>query len=106
MTTDPLDRLRASNPVPYGSSAPPAELMLARIHAEDLARRGSRVWARALVPVLGAAAAIAVVALVVVGVQHRKVVRRPVPTARTGKSIPPSSVPVAPAGGMRGLVSL
>ncbi|MGA2928958.1 MAG: hypothetical protein ABSG43_23785, partial [Solirubrobacteraceae bacterium] len=100
MTADPLDLLRASNPVPYGSSAPPIERVLERIYAESPARRRWHARTGALVPALGAAAAIAVaaVALVLAGVGHRSSVRHHSPTA--------SSVLSAPRGGMRGLVFL
>jgi hypothetical protein len=100
MTTDPLDLLRASNPVPDGSSAPPIERVLERISAEGPARRRWRGWTGAFVPALGAAAAVAVaaVALVLAGVDHRSSVRHHLPAA--------STVPSAPRGGMRGLVFL
>lgn len=98
MTTDPLDLLRAINPVPSGSSAPPIDPVLERIYAEGPARRRWRAWIGALVPALGAAVAIAVaaVALVLVGVDHRGSVRHHLPAANL--------VPSAPKGGMRGLV--
>lgn len=106
MTTDPFDRLRDSNPVPYGGCAPPLENVLERIRAEDLNRRRWPASTGALAPLLGAAAAIAVVAVALVLVGHRGVVSRSGPAATSSAPTAPSSALGAPAGGMLGLVFL
>jgi photosystem II stability/assembly factor-like uncharacterized protein len=108
MSGDPLDRLRATNPAPNGSTAPPVERVLERIRAQDAGERaggrGSRAWSGALLPALGVAAAIAVVVVAVVALHHRGgVTRRPAPTA---PSAPHISVPLLPRGGTRGTVFL
>ena len=100
MTTDPLELLRAANPLPHGSAAPALERVLERIDRERRTGRGRRVWTGALVPALGAVVAIALVAvaLVLIGVQHRAA------PAHHATVRPP--VPPAPNGGMLGVVSL
>jgi hypothetical protein len=80
MTVDPLDRLRAVNPVPDGSTAPPLAHVLDQIHA------GAR-------PVV-------VAALALLGHRAPTTHSRSVPASRPV----PSLVPAAPAGGMRGVV--
>jgi photosystem II stability/assembly factor-like uncharacterized protein len=99
VTPDVLDRLRASNPLPDGSTAPELESLLRRL---DTVARGPRRFRpfRLLVPVLGVAVALLVLigALGVLHAGHRGAVsRRHVPA-------PPPTVPLAPRGGMRGLV--
>lgn len=101
MTPDPLDRLRACNPLPEGSSAPPLDSVLAHIQTADRTRT-RRPRAGALIPVLGAAAALAV-ALVALGALHQGTRSRP--TARPGHTPRPTG-PAAPAGGMRGVVEV
>lgn len=105
MSSDPLDRLRASNPAPYGSTAPPFARVLELVRDEG-SGGGSRPrrWSGALVPALGVAAAIAVAVVAVVALHHRGgVSKRPVPTAPAAPHI---SVPVLPRGGTRGMVLL
>lgn len=100
MTPDPLELLRAANPLPYGSAAPPVERVLERIHGERRVGHGRRARTGALVPAVGAAVAIAVVALALglIRVHHRGA-----PAHRTPVMQP---VPSPPRGGMRGVVSL
>ncbi len=100
MTDDVLDRVRAINPLPEGSTAPPFEVVLTRV---DAAVPTSRRWrpVRLLVPVLGIAITILVLVVAVGNLRanHQRVTRPArVPTA-------PPRVPVAPTGGMQGLVS-
>lgn len=117
MTTEPLDRLRATNPLPNGSSAPPVERVLERIRRERSVAGRWRFWAGALsrwtgalVPALGVAVAIAVVVVAVMTLRHGSA-RTHTPTAPTGSArripgsaVPAIPVPAVPAGGMRGLV--
>jgi photosystem II stability/assembly factor-like uncharacterized protein len=104
MTSDPFDRLRASNPAPYGSTAPPLERVLERVRAEEhpvgAAGRRSRAWSATLVPVLGIAAAITVAVVAVVALHHHSATTttRRVPAARR------THTPVLPRGGMLGSV--
>jgi photosystem II stability/assembly factor-like uncharacterized protein len=89
---DPLQRLRAANPVPGDPGAPPIEHVRTRIAAGEPvpARRPRRRWSLgAAAPVLGAFAVAAVVAgvVLVIGVRSQ-----------------PGSTP-EPAGGMRGSVA-
>lgn len=104
MRTEPLDRLTGADPLPDGSSAPPLDEILARIAAEESprARGGSRrrAWAGALVPVLGAAAALAVAAVVLLTVSARHGSRAQRAPATHGHVRGPGAF----AGGMRGLV--
>ncbi len=104
MTNDPFDVLRASNPVPYGSSAPPIERVLARIHAEGSARRRWSSWTAVLLPALGIATTLAVVAVALVALHPGGRVAHYRPAATSTTSPGPSPIPVLPAGGMRGLV--
>lgn len=110
MSTEPLDLLRDSDPAPRGSSAPPIERVLELVYAERPARRRRRTGLGALVPAAGTAAALAVaaVAVVLAGVDHRSSVRHHLPAASGGgDAVSPSrSAPRVPRGGMRGLVFL
>jgi hypothetical protein len=123
MTADPLELLRASNPVPRGSSAPPIDRVLDRIRAERSARRprrgwggggrwrgwdGGVSWGSRIFPAVGAATAIAAVAVVSVfllAAHHRGAVKHSEP-AKPTVSTTPSPVPVRPTEGMHGLVSV
>jgi photosystem II stability/assembly factor-like uncharacterized protein len=113
VTVDALEYLRAEDPVPHGSTAPPMEQVLARIESTG-ARPGRRwsgrarsgPWARALVPTLAVAATLAVVAaVVVIAVTHRghapAQVSPATPTAPAARSVP-SPQSLMPRGGMRG----
>ncbi len=95
MTPDLLDRVRAADPVAHGSSAPPLEWMLERIaaapHAEPSRHRSLTA---AVVPLLGAAAAIVVVALAFV-----------LHVGGRSATISPTT-PAAPVAGMRGVVDV
>jgi photosystem II stability/assembly factor-like uncharacterized protein len=101
MTDDVLDRVRAINPLPEGSAAPPFEVVLTRVHAAAPTSRRRRA-VRLLVPVFSIAITILVLVVAVVDLRtnHQRVTRPAhVPTA-------PPRVPVAPTGGMQGLVSV
>jgi photosystem II stability/assembly factor-like uncharacterized protein len=109
MTSDPLDRLRASNPAPHGSTAPPFGRVLERVREETSrgpGRRRGAAWTGALVPALGIAAAIAVAVVAVVALHHRAPARTSAPTSPTAPVAPHISVPVLPRGGARGTVLL
>jgi hypothetical protein len=106
MTTDPLDRLRAADPVAHGSSAPPLEWMLQQIAAAPSAPRPRRrLWTSAIVPVFAAVAAIAVVVLSLVLVHAGSTpASRSVPATSATSTVP--AVPSTPVGGMRGVVEV
>ncbi len=119
MTVDALEYLRAEDPVPHGSTAPPVEWVLARMESADAQpgrRRGvlgrrPRSWAGAFVPALAVAATLAVVAavvLVAVTHHHRQPPARSAPATRSAPT--PRSVTspgsLMPRGGMRGLLSI
>jgi hypothetical protein len=101
MTVDPLDRLRAVNPVPHGSSAPPLAQILERILDEGRPAHRRRLWAGSIVPAVGVAAVIAVVALALVLLGHRAAATHSTPAAPTV-----SGTPAAPVGGMGGVVEV
>jgi hypothetical protein len=120
MIVDPLDLLRSIDPLPHGSSAPPLERVLAHIDAAEgpagrarrSHRRRRRGWPTRLVPALGVAAALAVVAVVVgLGIAHHRAepAHRVSPTTSTASTTTPvAPVPspesLAPRGGMPGTV--
>jgi photosystem II stability/assembly factor-like uncharacterized protein len=109
VTVDPLEVLRAHNPVPDGSAAPPIELVLSRL-GHEAARPYPRRRRWSLVPALAVAATVAVVtAIVVLAVRHRGPAPANVPpatrTAPTVRSFPPPQS-LMPRGGMRGSVSI
>ncbi len=107
MTVDALEYLRAEDPVPHGSTAPPVEWVLAQIETAETQPRRRRI-ALPLVPALAVAAALAVVAVVVVlAVTHRGAAPARVPPAdRTRPTAPsvPSPASLMPRGGMPGLL--
>lgn len=71
MTDDVLERLRRSNPVPSDSGAPPIETVLAHIAtAPRRAPANPWAWRSALLPTLGALAALAVVVFALVFAGH------------------------------------
>jgi photosystem II stability/assembly factor-like uncharacterized protein len=102
MSIDPLDRLRASNPAPGGSTAPALTRVLERIRAEGESgpRRRTAVWSGALVPVLGVAVALAVAVVAVVALHHHAVS----PAHSRPQTQRHTKVPVLPRGGMPGSV--
>lgn len=103
MTSDPLQRLRAANPVPNDVPAPPFEPI--RAHVRTQSHHHSR-WPRlgALVPTLAVAAALVVAALALLIVGGRAGHR----TVSTHPSAPAARVPTPapPHGGMAGVVEL
>ncbi len=101
MTRDALDRLRANNPLPHGSSAPELETLLGRLETIAPGPRRLRPF-RPLVPILGVAVALGVLigALGVLRAGHRA------PVGRHHVSRQPVVVPAAPKGGMPGFVFL
>jgi photosystem II stability/assembly factor-like uncharacterized protein len=103
MNEDVLGRLRASNPLPGGSDAPPIEDVLARLNLNlDAPRaRRRRRSIGVLAPVLGAAVAVLVLVVALTGLHraHPHVHRSTQPPA-------PKLIPHAPRGGMRGLVTV
>ena len=111
MTGDPLDRLRACNPVRGDVPAPPIENVLARVHAEAgpprTQGRGRRITG-ALVPALGVLAALAVIALaIVLAVHHSRpaaTVTNPAPSHPAATST--TSTAAQPTGGMRGQLEM
>jgi hypothetical protein len=98
MIADPLDRLRANDPLPAGSTAPPVDEMLRRIRAGRTRRRPTLSL---LVPVLGTAAALAVATVALVLAGHHTAHR-----AGPNRQIAPAAPVTAPRGGMLGLVYL
>ena len=114
MTVDALEFLRAEDPVPHGSSAPPVEWVLDRIERAGTppgsARRGSgrrrRRIAFALAPTLAVAATLAVVAaVVVIAIVHRGQAPSHVPPATRTAPAPrpvPSPWSLMPREGMHG----
>jgi hypothetical protein len=111
MTVEPLEQLRAADPVPHGSSAPPVEWVLARIESTP-ARPGRRrrSWGGAFVPAVAVAATLIVVAVVLVAVthRHRQAPAHVPPATRTAPAVGsvPSPSSLMPRGGMRGALSI
>lgn len=100
MTQDVLDRLRSSNPLPRGSTAPALEALLPRLETAGRGPRRFRPFGL-LAPALGVAVALLVVvgALSVLRAGHHR------PTVnRKHVAASPPKVPALPSGGMRGLV--
>jgi photosystem II stability/assembly factor-like uncharacterized protein len=97
MTDDVMDRLRASDPLPAGSAAPPVEEMLARL---DLGRPPKPRWRPigVLAPVLSAAVVVVIVVVALTTVRTRH------PRAHAGSQSSASTA--ALRGGMRGLVTV
>ncbi len=98
MTTDPIDLLGAANPLPDGSSAPALEDVLARIGVTRSPRRPLRRGRSFLLPALGVATAIAVVAVALVLVRPHHA-----PVSHPARKTPAPALTV-PKTGMRGVV--
>lgn len=113
MSVDALEYLRAEDPVPHGSTAPPMDWVLTRIEGAEARPRRRRRIRFPLVPMVAVAATLAVVAVIVVlAVTHRTQAPAHVPpasrTAPAVRSVPalPSPGSLMPRGGMRGTVSV
>jgi photosystem II stability/assembly factor-like uncharacterized protein len=110
VTVDALEYLRAEDPVPHGSTAPPMAWVLDRIE-----RTGAQPEPRprvrfAFVPAVAVAATVAVVAavIVIVATHHRHEPAHVPPATRTAPAVRsvPSPESLMPRGGMRGLVQI
>lgn len=122
MTDELLDRVRASNPIPEGSTAPPFSAVIEHVRAAgtgagdgvwagagDGARAGARVRrpTRLLAPALTVASALIVAAVSIVILQSHHA--RATHAGRSGKrarAIPARTTPTVPKTGMSGLVDL
>jgi photosystem II stability/assembly factor-like uncharacterized protein len=103
MTRDSLDRLRAADPLPHGSSAPPLEQMLTRIAADAPPPHRRRRWKTGLVPALAAAVCAVIVAVVIIASGTHDTRRSTPSITRSG---PAHTAIAVPAGGMPGLIFL